>query len=475
LDKPVVIKAQAWFTGRAAVGGIQFADSPQEAGSKSKQILGKSFKDFTVDKVLVEEKLDITREMFASCIISDTERSPVLIFSSIGGSGIEEIAAENPDAVVKIPININIGLRSFEAVDLIRNLDIKGKQLLKMSQILVKLVKTAIKYEARSVEINPVVFTSDGNIYAADARMTIDDYAVFRHPELGITFAREINNPPSPLDKLAYSIEEKDYRGTFYFIQLERGFNKGEKVLGFHGAGGGGSMMSMDAIKRRGYKLANFCDTSGNPPASKVYRAARIILAQKNIDGYFGSGSGVASQEQVQSARGLVKAFIEGNLQVPAVVRLGGNLEEKAVEILQNYTKDLHPTVEGYTKDDSADFCAERMHKLIAEFKPAANGQKLKTGLDNVDYEFRTMTGSVKFDHSLCRDCESKICIESCDKEVLKLDDGKPVLAIDPADAKKGKCTECLACELECRIHVENGCYVDLPIEDLEEITDQSQ
>jgi len=475
LGKPVVLKAQVWFTGRAAVGGIQFADTPEEAAQKAGGVLGKTFRNFTVRKLLVEEKLDIEREMFASVLISDIERGPVVIFSSVGGSGIEEIAAANPNKVVKKPININIGLRDFEAVNMIRNLDISGKPLMQVSQLLVKLVKAAKSNEARSAEINPVVITTDGKVYAADGRVTVDDYAVFRHPELGITFARELNNPPSLLDELAYSIEEHDYRGTFYFIQLERGFNKGDKVVGFHGAGGGGSMMSMDAIKRRDYRLANFCDTSGNPPASKVYRAARIIMAQRNIDGYFGSGSGVASQEQVQSARGLVKAFLEGNLSVPAVVRLGGNLEEEAVRILQDYTQELPVPVEGYTKDDSADFCAERMHKLITEYKAPENPVKPETGLKKIDYEFKSMTGSVQFDYDLCAKCESKICIESCPKDILKLDGDNPVLAIPEEDAKKGKCTECLACELECRMRGERGCHVHLPIENLEEIANQSQ
>jgi succinyl-CoA synthetase beta subunit len=88
-------------------------------------------------------------------------------------------------------------------------------------------------------------------------------------------------------------------------------------------------MMAMDALQRRGFAVANFCDTSGNPPASKVYRAARVLLSQPGVDGYFGSGSGVASQEQFHSARGLVKAFLEEPLGVPAVIRLGGNGEEK--------------------------------------------------------------------------------------------------------------------------------------------------
>ena len=104
--------------------------------------------------------------------------------------------------------------------------------------------------------------------------------------------------------------------------------------------------MSMDAVTNAGFTLSNFCDTSGNPSAAKVYRAARVILSQPGLVGYFGSGSGVASQEQFWSAYGLAKAFLEMNMAIPVVVRLGGNSEDRAVEILQDACKDLPATIE---------------------------------------------------------------------------------------------------------------------------------
>ncbi len=190
---------------------------------------------------------------------------------------------------------------------------------------------------------------------------------MFRHPELGIDIAREFDRPPTELERIAYHVEEKDYRGTFYFLQMEENISAEKKAIGFNGAGGGGSMMSMDAVLSRGFKLANYCDTSGNPSASKVYRAAKVILSQPNIKGYFASGSGVASQEQFHSARGLVKAFLEEKINIPAVIRLGGNFEKEAVEILEKYLKDIPGKIEGYGRDDSPEFCARRMEEFIAE------------------------------------------------------------------------------------------------------------
>src|SRR4029434_6711369 len=150
---------------------------------------------------------------------------------------------------------------------------------------------------------------------------------------------------------------------------------KGSKgLVGFHGAGGGGSMMSMDAIVNAGFAIANFTDNSGNASASNVYRAARIILAQPDLVGYFGSGSGVASQEQYWSAYGLAKAFWELDLDIPAVIRLGGNTEDRAVEILQRMSKLIGARIEGYRKTDTPAFIATRFSELVGD----AGGKKRK-------------------------------------------------------------------------------------------------
>src|SRR5437870_5784544 len=136
-------------------------------------------------------------------------------------------------------------------------------------------------------------------------------------------------------------------------------------LIGFHGAGGGGSMMAMDAVLNERFTIANFTDTSGNPSAAKVYRAARIILQQPGLVGYFGSGSGVASQEQFWSAYGLAKAFWEMNLDIPAIIRLGGNSEDRAVEILQSSCRNLPGRVEGYKKNDPPAKIAARFAELV--------------------------------------------------------------------------------------------------------------
>jgi len=471
IGRPVVIKIQVWVTGRAGLGGIQFAATPEDAEAKARQLLGMKVKNFVVERVLVEEKLDITSEYFVGLVIDDASKKPLLIFSPSGGTGVEEMARLHPEKIARRTIDVLKGFPEYEARNMLLKVGIEGPVLPKLADLLTKLYKVARTNDARSAEINPLVVTADGGVFAADCHLVVDDYAVYRHPDFGIEIAREFDRPPTELEKIAYRVEEKDYRGTFYFFQMVDETAGSEKYIGFNGAGGGGSMMSMDAVLNRGFKLANYCDTSGNPPASKVYRAAKIILSQPGIMGYFASGSGVASQEQYHSARGLTKAFHEEKLDIPAVIRLGGNFEEKAIEILGTYLKDIPGAVEGYGRDDSPEFCAGRLEELVAkgggkryEVRPI-----VETPVPDGAYVFETVTGRLSFDHAKCPDCKTKGCVPACAPKILKLEDGKPVLAVSVEDARKGKCTECLACEIFCKFHERDAIVVHLPIPGLRE------
>jgi succinyl-CoA synthetase beta subunit len=421
--------------------------------------------------VLIEEQLDIDQEFYTGVIVDDRAQAPLIMFSSVGGTGIEEIAAAHPDRVAQRHVDIETGLQDYEARNLVRKTGIDGRLQRDLGGVLVALYNAARTYEARAAEINPLVRTTDGKLYAADCRITVDDYAVFRHKDLGIEIAREYDRPPTALEKIAYAVEAGDYRGTFYFIQMADDFEQGDGYVGFHGAGGGGSMMSMDAVLRQGYKLATFVDTSGNPPASKVYRAARIILAVGPIDGYFGSGSGVASQEQFHSARGLVKAFLEEHLDIPAVIRLGGNAEDKAVEILERVNDRVPAPVEGYKKDDSPEHCARRLDALLKSGERHDVPPPQPRREPARPYSFETVTGgTITYDHAVCVTCESKICVHECVPQILSLtEEGTPVLNITREEAQKGRCIECLACEIECLFQGAGGGTIELPIPGLEE------
>ena len=466
IGRPVVVKMQAWTTARASLGGIRFTDTPDQAAAAARDLLGMKVGSFEVDKVLVEEKLDIAEEYYAAVVIDDAARKPMLMFAMGGGSGIEARAQARREAVVTRHIDVTRGLPDYDARNLVRRLGLAGRKLADVSAALVGLVQVAIRNDARTAEINPLVVTRDGQVVAADCRISIDDYAVHRHPELGIEIARELDHPPTRLERIAYAVEKNDHRGTFYFAQLATGFGPGEGYLGFHGAGGGGSMMSMDAITRAGLRIANFTDTSGNPSAAKVYRAAMIILAQPNLDGYFGSGSGVASQEQYHSAYGLAKAFYEMDLSIPAVIRLGGNGEDRAVGILGNCARFVSAPVEGYRKDDTPVFCAERTRALVdaftadparrrpmtrRSFRPPANG-----------LTFAIHGGTVYVDLDRCDDRTNAVLAEF-GGAVFDIRGGKPALKLS-AEEVAGRDSELIACEVECRAKANDAVYVHLPI-----------
>src|SRR5919106_300004 len=441
----VVIKIQAWTTGRAGIGGVAFAKKPDDVRDHAARMLAMKVGQFPVEAVLVEEKLTIEREFFLSFAIDDAARAPVIIFAAGGGSGIEERASSTR----RIPCDVNRGpLDSAvnEAVSLCRLSPAHAKQLTESIQ---KLFSAARRVEARSLEINPLMLNKNGEFIAADCRITIDDYAVVRHPDLEIEIAREFDHPPTPLERVAYAVEQNDHRGTFYFAQLATAAPKDSKgLVGFHGAGGGGSMMSMDAIVNAGFTIANFTDTSGNPSASKVYRASRIILAQPDLVGYFGSGSGVASQEQYWSAYGLAKAFWELDLDIPAVIRLGGNTEDRAVDILQRMSKLLRTPVEGYRKTDSPAFIAERFAKLVAD----ADGIKWKPRAPRVPKFVKSSAatmlpvknGRVWIDTTqwpeICR------AVETHSGGLIVNRGGRPVAAL-PSEEFANKDSELLACD----------------------------
>ncbi|MBT5657158.1 MAG: hypothetical protein HOI89_05195 [Phycisphaerae bacterium] len=464
---PVVLKVQAWITGRKSKGGVLFADTPAESKAAAAQLLDMSFGNFPVEEVLVEQCLNIAHELFVSLTIDDAARAPVLLLDCAGGSGIEDRA----DTVARLPIDVSSGISRPAVAAVLAASDIPAESHSQLADAIEAIVKTARVCEARSFEVNPLVVLADGTVCAADCRVTIDDYAVFRHPELGIEIARELDHPATELERLAYHIEQADHRGTFYFAQLPtEGWQDTKGLIGFHGAGGGGSMMSMDAVTNEGFTLANFCDTSGNPSAAKVYRAARVILAQQGLSGYFGSGSGVASQEQFHSAYGLAKAFIEVGMNLPCVIRLGGNAEDRAVEILEEACASLPGTIEGYKKDDTPAFCGSRFSTLMSSNSDCTSDELTRAvpgWVGGSAEAFPIDGGHVWLDVEAC-DAEFTSQLAEWSSGLLKDDGfGRPVLAVDHETAAKAD-SEFIACEIECVRAGRPVVFVDLPVAGLD-------
>ena len=379
IGKPVAVKAQIWATGRFKAGGIKFAKNPKEAEKAAEEILGIEIKGFKVKKVLVEERLDIDKEFYMGVIVDDSHKvkGPVIMFSTEGGVDIEEVVAKFPERIASVNIDILGVIQTQEAYKIASKAGVPNTML---EPIMRGLYDVFRKYDARAAEINPLVLTKDGKMYAADCRITIDDSSVIRHPELKVEIPRESSKPLTELDRIAWKIEENDFRGVSYFMQLVPKIEE-EGYVGYHGMGGGAAMLGIDALTRHGLKAANYADTSGSPTASKVYRCAKVILSQPGIEGYIVMDINISSQEMWHSARGLARAFreeLKDKPGFPVIVVWGGNKVKESNEILREMTKDLPIHLEIYAEDPvsgphydiyNVDPIAEKMKKLVEEYR----------------------------------------------------------------------------------------------------------
>jgi succinyl-CoA synthetase beta subunit len=374
IGKPVVVKAQVLAGGRGKAGGVKLASTPEEAGQAAAEILGMDIKGLTVKQVLVEEQLAIKQEFYAGLIINSAQevRGPVLMFSPEGGMDIESVPE---DKIATLNVDVIKGLMIHDTLDMCVSMGVTGGALRPLADVVLKLYNAFRANDCRALEINPLVLTDEGKVYAADCRMEADDQAVFRHPEFGIKIGREFLKEPTELDLMGWSYEASDFRGTSYIAEMASPEEVAEGgYVGYHGIGGGAAMLGMDALNKVGLKVADYADTSGNPTASKVYRTVKLILSQPGIEGYFLSGFMMANQEQWHHAHGLVKALREELPKrpgFPVVLLLCGNKESESQQILKEGLADLDARVEIYDREHvyDATFIGGRVRALVDEYR----------------------------------------------------------------------------------------------------------
>ena len=374
VGKPVVVKAQILAGGRGKAGGVKLAANPEEAGKAASEILGMAIKGLTVKQVLVEEQLPIKKEFYAGLIINSAQdvRGPVLMFSPEGGMDIESVSE---DKIATLNVDVIKGLMLHDTLDMCVKMGVTGPIMRPLATVILKLYNAFRKNDCRALEINPLVLTEDGQVYAADCRMEVDDQAVFRHPEFGIKIGREFLKEPTDLDLMGWSYEASDFRGTSYIAEMASPEETAAgDYVGYHGIGGGAAMLGMDALNKVGLKVADYADTSGNPTASKVYRTVKLIMSQPNIEGYFLSGFMMANQEQWHHAHGIVKALREELPKrpgFPVVLLLCGNKEKESQEILKEGLAEFGDRVEIYDREHvyDATFIGGRVKALIEEYR----------------------------------------------------------------------------------------------------------
>ncbi|GEA14585.1 MAG: succinyl-CoA synthetase beta subunit [Moorella sp. (in: firmicutes)] len=374
MGKPVAVKAQVQAGGRGKSGAVKLVDTPAEARAAAASILGTVIKGYPVRKVLVEEKLNIAREYYVTIIVNSARnaRCPMMMFSTEGGMDIESVPEEKIFKLLISPLN---GLEVYDAVDMLVQAGIPNDQLMTFANILVKLWNAYKKYDCFTLEINPLVLTASGELVAADCKMEVDNSSVYRHPEMGIEIARDFPHEPTELDRIGWGIEKTDTRGSGFVMSM--GFDeKSPGYIGYHPIGGGSAMMGMDALNKVNLKPANYADTSGNPVASKVYRVAKVVLSQPNIDGYLLGGFMMANQEQWHHAHAVVKALREvlpKKPGLPCVLLLCGNKEEESLAILREGLSNVEGAtrVEIYGREHvtDTDFIGQRLLALVKEYQ----------------------------------------------------------------------------------------------------------
>jgi succinyl-CoA synthetase beta subunit len=317
LGGTVVVKAQVHAGGRGKAGGVKLAKDAAEAKAHAAKILGMQIKGLTVYKVLVVPAADIATEAYCGVIMDRETQRPVFMVSPAGGIDIEEVAAKTPEKIKKLPVDPRYGLLPHEALGLGLFLYEDIAKARAAAAIMQQLYAVFVANDASLAEVNPLVTTPDGKVLALDAKVSIDDNALDRHPELAAMRDETAEEPSEVLARKA----------NLTFIKLDG--NVGCVVNG-----AGLAMATMDLVKYYGGEPANFLDIGGSSNPEKVVNALRIITSDPAVKGIlFNIFGGITRTDDV--ANGIKTALAQFPVKVPIVVRLTGTNEVEAVKILQ--------------------------------------------------------------------------------------------------------------------------------------------
>lgn len=317
LGGKVVIKAQVHTGGRGKAGGIKLANTPDEAEAGAAQILGMDIKSFTVKKVLVDQQAPgIAQEIYLAVLIDRGLRLPMIMASAAGGMDIEEVAETTPEKIIKVHINPSLGVRGYQTTYIANEMDLPRELWRDFHKLVLGLYDCFMANDASLTEINPLVITGDGKLLAVDGKMSIDDNALSRHPELAEM--RDVEEEP---------LSEREARlAGINFIQLDGN-------IGCMVNGAGLAMSTMDIIKLFGGEPANFLDIGGGAKADQVATGLRLILSDSNVEAVlFNIFGGITRGDEV--AKGIIAALDTIDTDVPMVVRLAGTNAEEGRAIL---------------------------------------------------------------------------------------------------------------------------------------------
>jgi succinyl-CoA synthetase beta subunit len=317
LGGPVVVKAQVLTGGRGKAGGIKLADSPQDAEARAAEILGMNIRGHTVRQVWVEKASDISSEYYLSVTFDRGEKKPLFMLTTQGGVDIEEVAERSPEALARLHVDPLMGYQPYQARWLCFTAGVDDPNEQKQVIALIgRLYDAFVGADAMLCEINPLIVTPEGEVKALDSKFTVDDNALFRHPDIA-----EMRDPDAgdPQERLA---REK----SVTYVKLD-----GD--IGILGNGAGLVMSTLDVIDQVGGRPANFCDLGGGGDAQGVVDALEVITSDPQVTGIlFNIFGGITRGDEV--ARGILEALDRMTIHLPIVVRLDGTNAEQGRAML---------------------------------------------------------------------------------------------------------------------------------------------
>jgi succinyl-CoA synthetase beta subunit len=320
----VVVKAQVQIGGRGKAGGIQLADNPAEARRQAERILGMDIRGHTVRRVLVEQASDIAAEYYVAILHDRASKGFLAMASAEGGVEIEQVAEENPEAIVRVPVNPLVGLRSYHINQLVYGAGFDERARKGAAELLARLYEVFVAADCMLVEVNPLVLTTDGQVIALDGKVSLDDSALDRHPDL------EQLRDTFAVDPQEQAAKEKGLN----YIKLDG-------YVGIIGNGAGLVMSTLDVVAQAGGKAANFLDVGGGASAETMADGLEVILSDPKVRSVLVNIFGGITRGDLV-AQGILDALdrLGDKVQVPLVVRLDGTNAEEGRALLAGSPSD---------------------------------------------------------------------------------------------------------------------------------------
>ncbi len=313
---PCVVKAQVQIGGRGKLGGIKVCKDREEARANAEAILGMDIRGLTVRELWVEGASEIAAEYYASVVFDRSAKAPLVMLSTKGGMDIEQVADEDPDAIARLHVDPLLGFQDFHGRRLAFEAGVDDDVVRPIGQMLAKLYEVFIAEEATLVEVNPLIVTPDRGVKALDAKVTLDDNALYRHPDNAVL--RDLSQE-DPQEQMAKE------RGLTY-VKLD-----GD--IGILGNGAGLVMSTLDVVAQAGGSPANFLDAGGGSRADAITSAVEVILSDPKVKAVlFNIFGGITRGDEV--AKGLIEAFAQVKPTVPFVVRLDGTNDVEGRQLL---------------------------------------------------------------------------------------------------------------------------------------------